>query len=163
RADLRDPRRGCPDRHGPHRGQRHRQLPGERRDRALGGGAGGSPGIGRALDAPHRYSFSGFFAAGARRLGMVRSHLELRSLLSCGGDLHAATVATHPSTKGAGKASTTFRVALSELKANENFLRLQDELAGTENRIAVERRRYNETVQDYNTYISLFPASLVAG
>src|SRR5438876_3343263 len=50
-----------------------------------------------------------------------------------------------------------------QLKSNENFLRLQDELAGTENRIAVERRRYNETVQDYNTYISLFPNSLVAG
>src|ERR1700681_3005054 len=50
-----------------------------------------------------------------------------------------------------------------QLKSNENFLRLQDELAGTENRIAVERRRYNEAVQDYNTYISLFPNSLVAG
>src|SRR5215469_750242 len=50
-----------------------------------------------------------------------------------------------------------------QLKSNENFMRLQDELAGTENRIAVERRRYNETVQDYNTYISLFPNSLVAG
>jgi LemA protein len=49
-----------------------------------------------------------------------------------------------------------------QLKSNENFMRLQDELAGTENRIAVERRRYNETVQDYNTYISLFPNSLVA-
>src|SRR6266436_3392220 len=49
-----------------------------------------------------------------------------------------------------------------QLKSNENFLRLQDELAGTENRIAVERRRYNEGVQDYNTYISLFPNSLVA-
>ena len=49
-----------------------------------------------------------------------------------------------------------------QLKSNENFLRLQDELAGTENRIAVERRRYNETLQDYNTYISLFPNSLVA-
>jgi len=48
------------------------------------------------------------------------------------------------------------------LKANENFLRLQDELAGTENRIAVERRRYNESVQNYNTYIQLFPNSLVA-
>lgn len=48
------------------------------------------------------------------------------------------------------------------LKANENFMRLQDELAGTENRIAVERRRYNQTVQDYNTYIQLFPNSLVA-
>ena len=49
-----------------------------------------------------------------------------------------------------------------QLKSNENFLRLQDELAGTENRIAVERRRYNESVQDYNTFISLFPNSLVA-
>lgn len=49
-----------------------------------------------------------------------------------------------------------------QLKSNENFMRLQDELAGTENRIAVERRRYNEAVQDYNTYISLFPNSLVA-
>ena len=49
-----------------------------------------------------------------------------------------------------------------QLKSNENFLRLQDELAGTENRIAIERRRYNETVQDYNTFIALFPNSLVA-
>jgi LemA protein len=50
-----------------------------------------------------------------------------------------------------------------QLRSNENFLRLQDELAGTENRIAVERRRYNETLQDYNTYIQLFPQSIVAG
>ncbi len=50
-----------------------------------------------------------------------------------------------------------------QLKSNENFLRLQDELAGTENRIAVERRRYNEALKDYNTYIGLFPNNLVAG
>lgn len=49
------------------------------------------------------------------------------------------------------------------LKSNENFLRLQDELSGTENRIAVERRKYNETVQRYNTQIGLFPNNLVAG
>lgn len=48
------------------------------------------------------------------------------------------------------------------LKSNENFLRLQDELAGTENRIAVERRKYNETVQTYNTSIGLFPNNLFA-
>jgi LemA protein len=48
------------------------------------------------------------------------------------------------------------------LKANETFLRLQDELAGTENRIAVERRKYNETVQSYNTQIQLFPNNIVA-
>ena len=50
-----------------------------------------------------------------------------------------------------------------QLKSNENFLRLQDELAGTENRIAVERKRYNDALQDYNTFIGLFPNSLWAG
>jgi|SRR5579859_892574 len=50
-----------------------------------------------------------------------------------------------------------------QLKSNENFLRLQDELAGTENRISVERKRYNDTLQDYNTYIQQFPNSMFAG
>ena len=50
-----------------------------------------------------------------------------------------------------------------QLKSNENFLRLQDELAGTENRIAVERKRYNDTLQDYNTYVLQFPNSIYAG
>jgi LemA protein len=50
-----------------------------------------------------------------------------------------------------------------QLRSNENFLRLQDELAGTENRIAVERKRYNDAVQDYNTYIGLFPNNIFAG
>ena len=49
-----------------------------------------------------------------------------------------------------------------QLKSNENFMRLQDELAGTENRIAVERRKYNEVVQRYNTQIALFPNNLIA-
>jgi LemA protein len=49
-----------------------------------------------------------------------------------------------------------------QLKSNENFLRLQDELAGTENRIAVERKRYNDAIQDYNTYIGLFPNNIYA-
>jgi len=50
-----------------------------------------------------------------------------------------------------------------DLKANTNFLRLQDELAGTENRIAVERRRFNEVVKLYNTKIRSFPTNLIAG
>jgi LemA protein len=58
-------------------------------------------------------------------------------------------------------------LALSEnypqLKSNENFQRLQDELAGTENRIAVERKRYNDTLQDYNTYVQHFPNNIYAG
>jgi LemA protein len=58
-------------------------------------------------------------------------------------------------------------LAISEnypnLKSNENFLQLQDQLEGTENRISVERERYNRTIQDYNTYIRQFPNSIWAG
>ena len=50
-----------------------------------------------------------------------------------------------------------------QLRANENFIRLQDELAGTENRISVERRRYNEAVREYDVAIRTFPASVIAG
>lgn len=50
-----------------------------------------------------------------------------------------------------------------DLKANQNFLALQDELAGTENRISVERRRYNDAVMGYNMTIRRFPGSLMAG
>jgi LemA protein len=49
-----------------------------------------------------------------------------------------------------------------QLRSNENFLRLQDEIAGTENRIAVERRKYNELLEHYNASIQQFPANLVA-
>jgi LemA protein len=49
------------------------------------------------------------------------------------------------------------------LRSNENFLTLQSQLEGTENRIAVERRRFNETVQQFNVQIRTFPASLIAG
>jgi len=49
-----------------------------------------------------------------------------------------------------------------DLKSNQNFMRLQDELSGTENRIARERQRYNEAVQDYNKAIQIFPKNLVA-
>jgi len=50
-----------------------------------------------------------------------------------------------------------------ELKANENFLQLQAQLEGTENRISVERRKFNQAVQTYNTTIRRFPASIIAG
>jgi LemA protein len=49
------------------------------------------------------------------------------------------------------------------LKGNEQFMRLEDELAGTENRIAVERQRYNKTLEDYNVYVRQFPNSIWAG
>jgi LemA protein len=50
-----------------------------------------------------------------------------------------------------------------DLKSNQNFMKLQDELAGTENRIAVERMRYNEAIKVYNQTIKSFPANLLAG
>jgi LemA protein len=50
-----------------------------------------------------------------------------------------------------------------DLKANQNFLELQAQLEGTENRISVERKKFNEVAQDYNTYIRKFPNNLIAG
>ena len=50
-----------------------------------------------------------------------------------------------------------------ELKSNQNFMQFNSQLEGTENRIAQERRKYNEAVRDYNTRVRLFPGSLVAG
>ncbi len=50
-----------------------------------------------------------------------------------------------------------------ELKANQNFLELQAQLEGTENRIAVERKKFNETTRGYNTYVKLFPKNMFAG
>ena len=50
-----------------------------------------------------------------------------------------------------------------QLKSDQNFLRLQDELAGTENRIGVARRRYNDALRDYNTFVRQFPNSIWAG
>jgi LemA protein len=50
-----------------------------------------------------------------------------------------------------------------QLRANENFLQLQAQLEGTENRIAVERRRFNEVTQEYNTRIRTFPTNVIAG
>jgi len=76
-------------------------------------------------------------------------------------------------TEAKAKAATELESALGrlmvvvekypDLKANQNFLALQDELAGTENRISVERRRYNDMVREYNVAIRRFPANLAAG
>jgi LemA protein len=74
---------------------------------------------------------------------------------------------------GRAKASTGLESALGRLmvvvenypalKANESFMKLQDELAGTENRISVERMRYNEAVKGYNIAVQRFPGNLIAG
>ena len=83
------------------------------------------------------------------------------------GRLAGAVTPHDAATANAGLTSALGRLfAIAEayptLKANENFIRLQDELAGTENRITVERMRYNETVRAFNTSIKTFPAVFVA-
>jgi LemA protein len=52
--------------------------------------------------------------------------------------------------------------AYPQLKSNENFMHLQDELSGTENRISIERRKYNEALESYNATLQLFPQNIVA-
>lgn len=64
---------------------------------------------------------------------------------------------------GALKSLLAVTEAYPDLKANENFLNLQTQLEGTENRIAVERKRYTEAVKDYNTAIKKFPTVIYAG
>ena len=64
---------------------------------------------------------------------------------------------------GALKSLLTVTEAYPDLKANENFMNLQTQLEGTENRIATERMRYTEAVQDYNTSIKKFPTNIYAG
>ena len=82
--------------------------------------------------------------------------------------LAGATTPEEATAANAGLTSALGRLlAIAEnypqLMANENFIRLQDELAGTENRIATERMRYNEAVRSYNTLIKRFPGNIVAG
>ena len=81
--------------------------------------------------------------------------------------LAGATTPAEAAAANAGLTSALGRLlAIAEnypnLKANENFIRLQDELAGTENRIAVERMRYNDAVRLFNTAITRFPARVFA-
>jgi len=82
--------------------------------------------------------------------------------------LAGAASPAEAATANAGLSSALGRLlAIAEnypnLKANENFIRLQDELAGSENRVAVERRTYNESVRAYNAYIKTFPNNFIAG
>ncbi|HEU5180096.1 MAG TPA: LemA family protein [Candidatus Polarisedimenticolia bacterium] len=82
--------------------------------------------------------------------------------------LAGATTPQEAAAANAGLSSALGRLlaiaeAYPDLKANQNFIRLQDELSGTENRIAVERRAYNETVRAYNAYIKTFPTNIIAG
>lgn len=81
-------------------------------------------------------------------------------------DINDQTLAKYQQSQGEISQALGRLMAISEsypdLKANQNFLALQDELAGTENRIAVSRKDFNESVTDYNMYVKRFPTNLVA-
>ena len=79
----------------------------------------------------------------------------------------AAAMARFDQAQGELSSALSRLMAISEsypdLKANQNFLDLQTQLEGTENRIAVERRKFNDAAQQFNTYIKMFPRNLLAG
>jgi LemA protein len=83
-------------------------------------------------------------------------------VLAAGGD-HASNINANSKLDVALGPFFRLQEQYPNLKSNEQFMRLNDELAGTENRIAVERQRYNKVLQDYNTSVQQFPASLWAG
>jgi len=98
---------------------------------------------------------------------------EEETVLTNIANARAAVLASSSDRAGSISANQRLDVALGplfrlqeeypNLKGNDQFMRLEDELAGTENRIAVARRRYNLALQDYNTYIQQFPNSIWAG
>ncbi len=90
-------------------------------------------------------------------LGIAESRAKLGGAKTIGDKINAAN----------GMSSALGRLLVvveryPDLKSNQNFLSLQDELAGTENRIVVERKRYNDRVREFNTGIRRFPGNLVA-
>ncbi len=101
--------------------------------------------------------------------GFARQEREVFSQIAdARGRLAGAVTPAEAANANAGLTSALGRLlAISEnypeLRSNQNFIRLQDELAGTENRIAVERQRYNEAVRTYRTDIRRFPSNLFAG
>lgn len=82
-------------------------------------------------------------------------------------NLSPEKIAEYERAQGALSSALSRLLAVSEaypdLKANQNFLDLQKQLEGTENRIAVERKNFNESVQDYNAYIRRFPTNILVG
>lgn len=98
---------------------------------------------------------------------VVEARAKATSISIDPGNLNAATMQQFQQAQaGLGSALSKLMVVVErypDLKANQSFLELQAQLEGTENRIAVERRRFNQSVQVYNTYIRSFPKNMVAG
>ena len=97
----------------------------------------------------------------AQEKGIFENVAEARSRLAGAASPREAAAANAGLTSALGRLLAIVE-NYPNLKSNENFIRLQDELAGSENRIAVERRRYNEAVRGYNTSIKRFPNRFIA-
>ena len=88
---------------------------------------------------------------------------EARAKISKASDAQSLSQANDELDKAISVWVNAVTEAYPDLKANQNYIALQDELAGTENRIAVARKDYNEAVQSYNTMIKTFPKNILAG
>ncbi len=99
--------------------------------------------------------------------GVIKARAAATSIKIDASNLTPAMIQQYQSAQSGITSALSKLLAVSErypeLKANQNFLELQAQLEGTENRIAVERRRYNEMAKDYNIYIRKFPTSMFAG
>lgn len=97
------------------------------------------------------------------RAGLMSAHAEAQNVADPQNHLAQFQAAQDKLNGALGIYINAVHEAYPELKANENFMNLQTQLEGTENRIATERRRYNQAVMDYNLRIRRFPGSVVAG
>jgi len=99
--------------------------------------------------------------------GVIKARAAATSIKIDASNLTPAMIQQYQSAQSGVTSALSKLLAVSErypdLKANQNFLELQAQLEGTENRISVERRRYNEIAKDYNVYIRKFPTSIFAG
>ena len=98
----------------------------------------------------------------AHEKGIFEAVANARARMLSAGTSRDATIAASGELSSALSRLLAIAERYPDLKADQQFARLSDELAGTENRIATERRRYNEVVQEYNTLAKTFPAVITA-
>lgn len=98
--------------------------------------------------------------------GVINARAKATSTTINAGELNSQNIAAFQKAQdGLSSALSKLMVVVErypDLKANQNFLELQSQLEGTENRISVERRKFNESARSYNTYIKLFPKNMFA-
>ncbi|CDN31446.1 LemA family protein [Mucinivorans hirudinis] len=99
--------------------------------------------------------------------GVVQARAQATQTKISFDDINDGTLAKYQQSQGEISQALGRLLAITEnypdLKANQNFAALQDELAGTENRIAVARKDFNEAITDYNVYVKKFPNNIIAG